>query len=342
MGKFIKDLYKIIVQHLPEVTLESIIEKVMNNEHIASLTYKFPIKPYIYLTEAFDSEQLTKERKIARNIYRSMLNEVFKNLSQNERDMIGMYKTYGSKASFLYDVDEHRLSSVYHLLDDNNSFIVDTDFGKLKFRFCERKEYNVDEDVLMGYDDELKAIVVFIEDGENITTKDVVDLFLDEGNKHLHELQHYIDDITGNMVHQTYDPSDLEAYLNTIDELKANIQMILGTFGKFLFKNSNKINLDNLKDKNYITKIFNIFIGKMPNLNRYQNVVNKDTQSMFRREIHNLTSENKKEFYDQLYKYTSDYYGTDKDLNFDESRKKQELIRLFRLEETFIYEEDKR
>lgn len=335
MGKFINNLYKVAAQHSPETTLDSIVDRLLTEGQLTNLPYKFPIKVYLYLTETFDPLQLTKERKIANNIYRSILNYIYNYLPQNERDMIGMYKTYGLKASLPYDIDEHRLTSLYNILDDNNSFDINTEFGKLKIKFCERSVYNVDEDTLLGYDDELKAIIIFVDDGQNITTLDIVNLFLDTNHIYLHELQHYVDDITGNAVKQKYDIGDPIAYLNDPDEVKANIQMILGTFGRFLFKNNKLIEFEKLKDKSYLTNLFNIFLGNSLN-SKFTNVINKDTQEMFRKEIFYLNDTNKNEFYKQMYSYISDYYNTEEDIKFDESKKKQELIRLFRLEENFM------
>ena len=336
MTKFINNLYKVLAYHLPETTLESISDELLKNGHIATIPYKYPIKKYLYLSEALDSMQLTKERKIARTIYRDMLNHIYEYLSQHERDMIGIYKTYGSIASFPYDIDEHRLSSIYKILDDENSFDIKTKFGKLKFKFCERKDYDVNKDTLMGYDDELKAFIIFIDDGKDITTKDIVELFLDDGNKHLHELQHYIDDVLNQKVNKSYDQTDDEAYLNDPDEFKANLQMIIGSFGRFLFKNSNVIIFDKLKEKEYINNLFNIFLGYDKN-NKFTDIISDNTKSMFRKEIFYLNDENKNEFYKQLYTYTSDYYATNDDIDFKEKvNVKNEMTRLFRLEENFI------
>ena len=56
---------------------------------------------------------------------------------------------------------------------------------------------------------------------------------------------------------------------------------------------------------------------------------------MFKKEIFYLNDENKNEFYKQL--YTSDYYVTKDDTDFKEKANvKNEMIRLFRLEENFI------
>lgn len=336
MTKFINNLYKVFAYHLPETTLENISDELLKNGHIATIPYKYPIKKYLYLSEALDSMQLTKERKIARTIYRDMLNYIYEYLSQNEKDMIGIYKTYGSIASFPYDIDEHRLSSIYKILDDENSFDIKTKFGKLKFKFCERKDYGVNKDTLMGYDDELKAFIIFIDDGKDITTKDIVELFLDDGNKHLHELQHYIDDVLNQKVNKSYDQTDNEAYLNDPDEFKANLQMIIGSFGRFLFKNSNVIIFDKLKEKEYINNLFNIFLGYDKN-NKFTDIISDNTKSMFRKEIFYLNDENKNEFYKQLYTYTSDYYATNDDIDFKEKvNVKNEMTRLFRLEENFI------
>ena len=336
MTKFINNLYKVFAYHLPETTLESISDELLKNGHIATIPYKYPIKKYLYLSEALDSMQLTKERKIARTIYRDMLNYIYEYLSQNEKDMIGIYKTYGSIASFPYDIDEYRLSSIYKILDDENSFDIKTKFGKLKFKFCERKDYGVNKDTLMGYDDELKAFIIFIDDGKDITTKDIVELFLDDGNKYLHELQHYIDDVSNQKVNKSYDQTDNEAYLNDPDEFKANLQMIIGSFGRFLFKNSNVIIFDKLKEKEYINNLFNIFLGYDKN-NKFTDIISDNTKSMFRKEIFYLNDENKNEFYKQLYTYTSDYYATNDDIDFKEKvNVKNEMTRLFRLEENFI------
>ena len=69
MTKFINNLYKVFAYHLPETTLESISDELLKNGHIATIPYKYPIKKYLYLSEALDSMQLTKERKIARSTH---------------------------------------------------------------------------------------------------------------------------------------------------------------------------------------------------------------------------------------------------------------------------------
>ena len=340
MTRFIKNLYKVIAYHLPETELETITNRILCKGIITNIPYKLPINEHIYLSEAFDPLTLTKERKIANIIYKDILNYIFSQLSQNEKDIIGMYKTYGEIASFPYDIDIHRLTSLYTIFDDNNSFTIDTEFGKLRIIFCERNKYGVNDNVLLGYDDELKALIIFIEDGKNITTEDIINLFIDRDYSYIHELQHYIDDIFENLSKEMYNAKDSITYLNDPSEFKANLQMIISMFGKFLFRNGKILEFEKLHDKLYINQLFEKFLGIKPD-KYFHNVINNEAQELFRKLIFYLNDENKKEFYKQLYHYTCDYYATEEDIKFDENRKKQELIRLFRLEETFIIKTNK-
>lgn len=334
MSKFIKNLYKVFAYHLPETTLTDVIDNLLKTGHISTIPHKLPIKNNIPLLETFDSLELIKDRKISQEIFRSLYNTIYTNLSQNERDMIGMYKTYGFNASFPYDIDEHRLTSIYNILDDDNSFIIKTRFGDLTFKFAERDEYNTNIDTLLGYEDQENKILIFVDDGKNITTLDIINILTNDN--YLHEFQHFIDNISNKFINNEYDKEDLIAYLNSPNEFKGNLQMILGSFGRFLFKNVNKINLLQLKDKNEVKKLLSVFLGYRQD-KKFDNVINSNTQEMFRKEIFYLNEENKNEFYKQLYKYTSDYYNTNDDIDFTESiNLKKEMIRLFRLEENFI------
>lgn len=337
MSKFAKNLYRVAAYHLSEVTLDDLTTRLLETGHIAIIPYKFPINKHLYLNEAFNSAELMKDRRISRDIFRNLHNKIYKNLSQNERDMLGMYKTFGSNASFPYDIDEHRLSSVYNLLDDSNSFVIKTDFGDLRFKFSERDSYGVSEDTLLGYDDEKNKVVIFVDDVENITTLDIINLLLNDN--YLHEFQHYVDKIKNQLANDSYDEKDYVAYLNNQNEFKANLQMIIGFFGRFLYKNIRRIDLSKLKRKDEVNRLLNIFLGYMQD-KTFSNVISSSAQEMFRKEIYYLNNENKAEFYKQLYAYTSDYYNTEDDLDFNESSTvKNEAMRLFRLEECFIFEE---
>lgn len=336
MNEYLDNIYKLAMKHTSETEVGRLVEKSLQQIKGFSIPAKYPVKQYLYLTEAFDPLQLTRERRIANDIYRDLLKDIYSKLSRNEKDMIGAYKTYGSVASLPYDIDEFRKTSLYSSLDNNHSFSIDTVFGKLIVKFSERNEYKMPEDVLLGYDDETKTLIIFVENIENITKLDIVKLFLDTDYNYLHELQHYVDDMTNGLVNKKYDILDSIAYLNDPDEFKANVQMIIGTFGRFILRNGKNLIFENLKDKNYINTWFDMFLGQVPLPKGYYNVIDADIQAMFRKDIFYLTPENKEEFYNQLYKYTSDYYNTEEDIKFDENKKKQELTRLFRLEENFM------
>lgn len=334
MTKFIDDIYKILVQHIPETSIEYIIDQLFEKGSFADVPWEWPIEPYVYLTESFDSLQLTQERKIAQEIFRTLWNEIYKLLPRKEQDMIGMYKTYGTLASFPYDIDGHRLTSLYRYLDNENCFSIDTPYGPLTFEFAERSKYGVSKDFQLAYDDEKNRIIIFVKNGRNITTKQIIDIFVIKRDRFLHELQHFVDKMTNKLHNKEFDENDPISYLNTESEFKANLQRILGSFGRFLFKNYNEFKIEDLRDKNKVDKLFGIFIGDIPNP-KFQNVVSSETQKTFRIDIYYLNPENKKEFYNQLYRYTSDYYNTNIDMDLNENRKK-ELIRLFRLEENFL------
>lgn len=334
MAKFIENVYKVIAYHMPETRLEWLVDRLITTNHLTELPHKYPIKEFIYLTEAFDPLQLTKERKISQEIFRNLWNTIYKFLSQNERDMINMYKTYGTLASFPYDVDEHRLTSLYNHLDDENCFTINTDYGNLKFEFAEREKYNVGFDTVLAYDDEENKVIIFVKKGDEITNIDIINIFIEHEGKFLHELQHYIDKMTDALADKNYEDDNPIAYLNDKSEFKANTQRIIGSFGRFLFKNQHNFKLEDLKNKNNVDSLFKIFIGQIEN-KRFNNVINTDTQEVFRKSIYYLYPENKTEFYNQLYKYTCDYYNSNDDMDLNEGRKR-ELIRLFRLEENYI------
>lgn len=327
------EIYKLVRKNneKPQVTLESVLDRLLENRNRIAMIVcnRYPVREYLYLAEGFNSSQLAKERKISRAIYREFLNALYKNISREERDSIGMFKAYGSLAEFPYVDDLYRPSS----LQIDKPIEVKTKFGNLYFKFAERNNYGVNENTLLGYDDEEKAFVIFLNYKDYLTVKDIIDLFLDIGYKHLHELQHYIDDKRNVLIKREF--SDELDYLNDQSEFKADLQMIIGSFGRFLFKNNDLINIVQLKDDNYVLELFNIFVGNISN-HKYRNVINKEAQEMFNRFIENWDLENQKEFFRQVYKYTSHYYNTKKDIKFDEAYRRKELIRLFRLEENFI------
>ena len=327
--------YKECANTNDETELYPIVLKFLKYNRIADILYKYPLQEYFELEEKLDSEQLTNKRKEAFNIFKTFKNYILQNLSQNERDMINIYKTFSTSAQFNYDIDEFKTSSIMNILD-NACITIDTIYGSLIFEFVTRNDKEIPEDYILGFDDETKKIIIFVNDNQNIKRLEILNLFSNSW-QYIHELTHYIDDINDSLNKYNQNISQ-EEYLNDPSEFKANLQMILGSFGRFLFKNNKLIDFTKLKDYDYIDYLFDIFLEKKIDIN-FKNTENKSTLKQFRICIFYLNKENKEEFYNQLHTYISEYYNTEKDTDFTEATI-QKFIKLFRLEESF-YKENK-
>lgn len=325
-----QSVYSYIIKIKPELKIEDVLEKVNNKYKLSCvIPYNYPIKESFCLDEELNDLELHEYRKYADSIFKSFYNYVLNNVSQNERDMIGIYDVYTNKASFAYDIDEHRKTSLYKVMDEENKIYVDTILGKIPFEFASREKYNQSEDTIFGYEDELQIVVIFVNDPNNISRKELIDILANRSGFD-HELEHHIDKIKNTWSTDTYDMKDNIAYLNNPNEFKANLQMILTSFGRYLFKNYNKIDLNNLKTKEKVNKLFDMFL-----CDEVRNVVSPKTLRLFRVAIEYLNKENKEEFYKQLYKYTADYYAKEHDLS-ESSITLKDLISIFRLGDNFI------
>lgn len=321
------NIYESCIKTLPRKTLEEVVDGLFHNKRIFPyLDWKWPINSFFELKENFllESEFLDK-LKISNSIYKNLRDFIINNISKEERDILNLYGTYGDMASFPYDVDEKRESII------PKEFTIDTILGKLDFKFGDHRQYNVSDDILLAYDDEKNYIILFVNDKDSIKTEDLINI-LRKHYRFIHELTHFIDKINENLEQFNY-TNDIE-YLNSPNEVRANIQMLIYCFGRYLFKNHNNILNYNLKNERDIDFLFKKFLNDTSK----NNVVDEDDLEMMRKEEYYMYPENKKKLYDSLHKYIIDEYGTDDDINYKESHTKENMIRLLRLEEKVINE----
>ena len=329
---YMKDIYEYTTKNLSRKTLLEAVSNIFNNKPlVTNLDWKWPIYRYFYIKEDFDNTPSEEEIYEADSIYHSLRNYILKNVSKEERDIIALYTVYGDLASFKYDIDEQRLSdfngSLYNCKAD-----IKTKYGNLIFKFCGHDDYNVDSSVLAGYDNEEKAVIIFIENANNIKTIDLINV-LRRRNRFIHELSHYIDDINKNLSYEEYDfktPEGSIKYLNDPSEFKANVHSLIYSFGGYLFKNQNEImkkyDLQNNKD---IDILLNVFLNDTSK----NNVLDDEDLSIFRKCLAYWYPENKKKFYDFLHKTIS---NTQKKINYTESERKNNILKLLKLEETLL------
>ena len=325
---WIKDnIYELSILDSRMKTLsEAVDKKIAKKPLFPSLNIKWPLNRYFNNKENFliESESLDNLR-IADSIYRELRKFIMNNVSEEERDIINFYKVYGDKASFTYDVDEKRNTSLPKV------FTISTILGKLSFEISDVDNYGLDDDTLLAYDDEKDTVILFVVDKNRVIIEDIINI-LRKKYRFIHELTHYIFKMKGDSDKNKF-VNDIE-YLNSPEEVKANIQMLIYSFGSYLFKNSDLLQTYNLKSEKEIDFLFNKFLRD----DSIKNIVDSEDLEMMRKEVYYMYPENREMLYDNLHKYITDEYGTSKDIDYKESSLKNNLIRLIRLEEKVINE----
>ena len=325
------DIYAYCIQHFPRRTFLEAADDLFTGKNHLYLDYNYPYKEFFYIAEDFDEKELTKDRKVANQIYLSLRKFILTNISKEEQEIFDLYKASGDRAMFAYDYDEQRKSTINSILN-NQSFTLKTPYGTINIRFATREQYNASSVMLLGYEDVENAIVLFVKDPDNITTRELIDI-LRKRARFLHELQHYTDKILKHWIQTSYDQNNELEYINDVNELKAAIQEILYTFGAYLFKNQIRFKNYDFSNMSDIYALFNTFlIDKTEN-----NVIDDEDVDQYRIKVYNLNAENKKELGRQLTYYIQNVYDTENDIDFTEA-KKQYFIDLLRLEEKFYNE----
>lgn len=320
-----KDIYTYLIQKNKPLKLEEALDEIFEGKDLNVCCYKgWPFSKF-YIKEDFNTLDLLKDRKEANEVYRKLNDYILKNVNQDERDLILSYKTYGFKASFPYDIDEKRQTSL-----KNKEFILNTSFGPLSFEFSTRDKYKQNDGILLCYEDELNKVVIFTEKPE-VRVIDIINV-LRKRNRFIHELTHYLDNIQNNWIKTKYNIKDDIEYLNSLNEFKANLQMILSEFGRYLFKNQIKYSLEDLKSNKKIYEIFQFFLRDSSD----ENCVDDEELQLFRKLYGYLNSQNKAEFHKQLFDYISNHFNTDKDFDLSESYRRKAFTYLLRLEENFV------
>ena len=325
-----KDIYEYAIKNLPRTSLLEVVDNVFEGKAlIENLDWKYPIYPFFYIKEDFDNTPSKNDMREAHAIYIILRNTILANVSKDEKDIISLYATYGSYAHHAVDIDEKRLSEFNKFLN-NNCMTAKTKYGKLIFEFVDRNKYGVGDKTLCAFDTDTKHILLFLDDQSAMTTLDLINI-LRRRNRFIHELSHYIDDINENLSYEKYNDTEEGeiAYINDPSEFKADAQAIVYSFGGYLFKNQNKFKKYNLMNENDIDELFNIFLTD----NSYDNVVDSQDLSNFRIRIEYWYPENREKFYNFLHKTILD---TQDKVDYSESERRNNVLKLMTLEETFL------
>lgn len=326
----IKDIYDDIIKSgKPRITILEAAKNVFKGKSNlgVALPYKYPYNSYFEIKEDFTLDNLTEDRKKALIIYKQFKNEILQNLTPEERDIYYLYNTHGDLASFKYDIDEQRIVDLQHLLR-NNTLVINTIFGDLPFEFTTKEKYNASDDTLLAYEDELNRILIFVPNPNKIKLIDLMNILRRSG-RFIHELTHYIDNIEDHYDGKNDYKNTIE-YLNLKDEIKANLQVMLWSFARYIFKNIYfiKQNFD-LRKKEDIYKLFNSYFLK----DTKNNIVDDEDLEMYRKQVYYLTDENKKWFFNEIYKYILNDFDINKPV--EESYTVDYLLKMLRLEENF-------
>lgn len=307
-----------------------VINKIIEGRPLVFLDWKHQLNRRFYIKEDYTTKQLNEERIIAEKIYDDFRKFIITRLTKDEQDILNTYGVFGDIASFHYNEDGKRESEFTKSLK-NNRFILPTRFGDLPVEFAIPEKYGVDDNIIMGYEDEQNLLILFISNEKIIRVEELIQI-LRRKHRFIHELQHYIDKMLKNWVDEKYDISDYNAYINNPNEVKANIQMIIYTFAHYILKNYKKVTemYDLQKDRS-IWMLFNQFLEDKT----YHNVIDEEDLDMINAYISYMNDDNKK----LMYKHIYEYIKTD----FNPKDKKESIInntrayiqKLLRLEESF-------
>lgn len=311
--------------------LNELIEKILNDKSIIrDIDCRWPLNRRFLINEGYTSEQLTNERILSEKFYNALRKYIINHMTDDEKDIMNTYGVFGDLMSFYYDEEEKRESSFTKSLK-NNSFILPTDYGNLPIKFDIPEKYGFDDDSIMVYDDEKNELIIFVADENKIRIEELIQL-LRRQQRFIHEFQHYIDKILNNLVHESYNNNDLIEYLNSADEVKANIQMLIWTFARYIIKNYKKIiEKYDLQKPSDIYQLFQYFL----NDNSRYNVIDEEDLRSFRKYEYYMTAKNKNLLYKNLYEYIkTDFNPKEKKESINQSAKNY-IKKLLKLEESF-------
>lgn len=273
----------------------------------------------------------TKERKECHSIYMQFCHFIENNISQEELDMINTFREYTSVAQFPYVFDLSKSSTLNAVLK-NNSFILNTVKGPLKFQFSTYEDENIQKDsAIFAYDDKDQRIIFFVDDPNNVTKEEVINILRNKRRLN-HEFVHFIDDMNDELKKYNDIESEVD-YINKNTEVKAIIQDLVMEFGRYIFKYHKDIKPEELKDTNTIEKYLNEFLST--NNRDYKNKYY--TIQLFSTYLHNFSDDNLKLLSDTLEDYFKYVFNTEDDINLSESNnwKYKQLLRLWRGNEYF-------
>lgn len=327
------------LKKLQQYSLEENLKMFWESGYISRM---FCATPYLskkkqwhsfYIHENYDdSNNLRKERKLAIKIFNDFQKFILARLSQQEKDLFAVFNTFGDDF-FFSDCDRasrEKSTFINYLARNKNIITIPTDFGNLDFEFATRQSYGVSTNTLMGYEDELNRIVIFVNDINSISILELMTI-LRQRDYFIHELTHYIDNVTNGKLNRV-NANNRTEYLDDEDEQKAFLQAMIASFGAWLFKNQKDLQNYNFFDKKDVLSLFeNKFLkGKL------QKVI--DTKSL--------------ELFNDFYNYISDTVRNKikiqilncivkehSDSSFTESKKRQNLIRLLRLSYTTLLDD---
>lgn len=323
--------FKIARCFMKRENLEEIVESIYDGRaaFIESTKINKNIPSFFYYGEAYNSDDLRTQRIFANKIYDSLTNFIIANMSNSERDILALYKSLGTNA-FTQFTSENKKSLLSYALDmSNHIFKISTEFGPLEVEFVSKTKYGNTNNIL-AYDTDEKRILSFVDNPNNITVAELIELLRKKYN-FIHELTHFIDDIMIGLNDIEY-PNTREgniAYLNDKDEQKAFLQSMISAFGGWLFKNRDHIQEENLNDSTYVLDLFRneFLMNKNP-------ILDNNTMSLFRKVYTYQNFSNKKDFDYQLCNcITKDH----KDKTFTEETYISYYTRLLRLNESFYY-----
>lgn len=326
-----KDLYeKIIESNHPRLTIFEAAKAIFigKPDIEIALTYGYPYNPFFEIKEDFTLDNLTADRQKASSIFESFKTKILQILTPEERDIYYLYNTHGDTASFQYDIDEQRIiENLPNMLNDH-TIVINTVLGDLSFEFTTKEKYNASKRTLLAYEDELNKVLIFVPNPDKIKLINLINV-IRRKSRFIHELTHYIDIIEDHYDGKNDYEDDIE-YLNLKDEFKANMQAIIYDFARYIFKNIYYIKQKfDLRKKEDIKYLFDeVFLKATKN-----NIIDDEDLKMHRKQVYYLNDENKKTFYDELYKYIINDFNTDKSI--EESYSNEYLLKLFRLEESF-------
>lgn len=302
-----------------KILLEDWINEYIITNYLPINVFEPILDNKFYLNEDYNDNAL--ERKDAHVIYIQFLNTIKQYLTQEELDQINTFRAFHyNKAAILYAQMLNYPSSVPH------NFSINTKYGLLNFEFTERSKYTLDNNIILAYNDDTQTILLFVDDINNITCKDILNIFRKK-RRLIHEIIHFIDDRL-NVLNKNV-PNDDYEYVNSPSEYKTISQDLISEFGRYLFKHYKNIDRNKLNNKEYIFDLLNEFLSTSNKdyLKRHTEI------QLFINFVSLFSDVHKKELFNKIVEYLNYIYNTDKDIDLKDSTLiKNQLIKLYRAE----------